>query len=144
MASFSRVLRLNAKMPSYKVVFACKVTNVGMIQLRAHSRFAPSQWETVLLCNDLSHWLGASLEPASPAVCNQKRDYIEKKQNVCKYYAVNISLVICSKCSSNIYMYDYLIPPGQNGRHFADDIFRCILVNEKFGILVKQITEVFS
>ena len=27
--------------------------------------------------------------------------------------------------------------PGQHGRHFADDIFRCIFVNEKFGILIK-------
>ena len=26
-------------------------------------------------------------------------------------------------------------PPGQNGRHFADDIFRCIFMNEKFYIL---------
>ena len=32
--------------------------------LRANSRFAPSQWETALLCNDVSHWLGASLESA--------------------------------------------------------------------------------
>ena len=30
-----------------------------------------------------------------------------------------------------------LISPGQNGRHFADDIFRCIFVNEKFCILIK-------
>ena len=29
---------------------------------RAYSRFAPSQWETALLCNDVSHWLDASLE----------------------------------------------------------------------------------
>ena len=28
----------------------------------ADSRFAPSQLETALLCNDVSHWLGASLE----------------------------------------------------------------------------------
>ena len=28
-------------------------------------------------------------------------------------------------------------PPGPNGRHFADDIFRCIFVNEKFCILIK-------
>ena len=28
-------------------------------------------------------------------------------------------------------------PPGQNGRHFADIIFRCIFVNEKFCILIK-------
>ena len=26
---------------------------------------------------------------------------------------------------------------GQNGRHFTDDIFRCIFVNEKFCILIK-------
>ena len=31
---------------------------------RAESRFAPSQWETVLLCNNVSHWVGASLESA--------------------------------------------------------------------------------
>ena len=28
-------------------------------------------------------------------------------------------------------------PHGQNGRHFADDDFRCILVSEKFCILIK-------
>ena len=28
-------------------------------------------------------------------------------------------------------------PPGQNGRHFADDIFRSIFMNEKFSILNK-------
>ena len=27
--------------------------------------------------------------------------------------------------------------PGQNGRHFTDDIFRCIFMNEKFCILIK-------
>ena len=30
-----------------------------------------------------------------------------------------------------------LISPGQNGHHFADDIFRCIFMNEKFCILIK-------
>ena len=30
----------------------------------ADSRFAPSQWETALLCNDISHWLGANLKSA--------------------------------------------------------------------------------
>ena len=32
--------------------------------VRAESRFAPNQWETALHCNDVSHWLGASLESA--------------------------------------------------------------------------------
>ena len=31
---------------------------------RVDSRFAPSQWETALLCKDVSHWLGTILEPA--------------------------------------------------------------------------------
>ena len=36
------------------------VGNIRMWLL--HSRFAPSQWEMVLLCNDVSHWLDASLK----------------------------------------------------------------------------------
>ena len=31
---------------------------------RVDSRLAPSQWETALLCNAVSHWLSASLESA--------------------------------------------------------------------------------
>ena len=38
-----------------------------------------------------------------------------------------------------IYEPTYLKPssPRQNGRHFADDIFWCFFVNEKFCILIK-------
>ena len=32
---------------------------------RADSMFAPSQWQTPLLCNGVSHWLGVSIESAS-------------------------------------------------------------------------------
>ena len=39
------------------------VTNTGSpANCRADSRFAPSQWETALLCNDVSYWLSANLE----------------------------------------------------------------------------------
>ena len=31
----------------------------------------------------------------------------------------------------------YSSPPEQNGHHFAEDIFRCIFVNENFYILIK-------
>ena len=30
--------------------------------VRVDSMFVPSQWEMALLCNDVSFWLGASLE----------------------------------------------------------------------------------
>ena len=36
-----------------------------MIFNRTDSRFAPRQWETALLCNNVSHWLGANLESNS-------------------------------------------------------------------------------
>ena len=29
------------------------------------------------------------------------------------------------------------LTPRQNGRHFADDIFRCVFVNEKFCYVIK-------
>ena len=43
---------------------------------RADSRFVPSQWETALLCNDVSHWLGTSLDWAiiSGPLC---RDFLQ-------------------------------------------------------------------
>ena len=36
---------------------------------RADSRFAPSQWETALLCNDISYWLDASPKSALQLHC---------------------------------------------------------------------------
>ena len=38
------------------------VTGFGVHISRADSRVPPSQRETALLCNDVSHWLGANLE----------------------------------------------------------------------------------
>ena len=40
----------------------------AIFQSRAVSRFAPSQWETALLCNDVSHWLCTRLESALPCI----------------------------------------------------------------------------
>ena len=36
---------------------------------RADSRLAPSQWETALLCTDVSHWLVANLQSALSYIC---------------------------------------------------------------------------
>ena len=49
--------------------FTVKI-NTGIIYHRADSTFPPSQWETALLCNDVSHWVGASLESALYNVCH--------------------------------------------------------------------------
>ena len=37
---------------------------IEVVYFRADYRFAPSQWETALLCNDVSYWLGTNLESA--------------------------------------------------------------------------------
>ena len=37
----------------------------------------------------------------------------------------------------NSYLMANSSPPGQNGHNFTDNIFRCISLNEKFGILIK-------
>ena len=43
------------------IVVASRARGIGLV-CTGDSRFAPSQWETALLCNDVSHWLGASIE----------------------------------------------------------------------------------
>ena len=40
------------------------MTQCADIIIMVDSGLAPSQWETALHCNDVSHWLGASLESA--------------------------------------------------------------------------------
>ena len=45
-------------------------TTYSIVYLRDYSRFAPSQWETPLLCNDISHWLGANLKSALYLICS--------------------------------------------------------------------------
>ena len=49
---------------------------------RADSRFVPSQWETVLLSNDASHWLGTNLESAviyvPPSLNELKGEYLQQ------------------------------------------------------------------
>ena len=43
---------------------------------RANTRIAPSQWETALLCNDVSHWLGAILESALHVICGMMMPWL--------------------------------------------------------------------
>ena len=45
---------------------------------RADSRVAPSQWDTALLCNDVSHWLDENLEPAlSDEACDISQRWLK-------------------------------------------------------------------
>ena len=46
--------------------FMCWLSVQHPIHYKADSRLAPSQWETSLQSNAVSHWLGANLESALP------------------------------------------------------------------------------
>ena len=57
--------------------------------------------------------------------------------NKCHSSAIYVTLVsdICGIC--RVLLTLNTSPPGQNGRHFADDIFRRIFVNGKFWICIE-------
>ena len=50
--------------PTSLICFSVQGLTLQVMHHRADTRFGTSQWETALLCNDVSRWLGASLESA--------------------------------------------------------------------------------
>ena len=60
-----------------------KPYQIGTTIRRADSRFTPSQWETAFLCNNVSHWLGATLESALHSI-NTLRP--RQKTTVCRWH----------------------------------------------------------
>ena len=56
----------------------------------------------------------------------------------CKWHHVGKVMLLCRCC-----LCFNSSPPGQDGCHFADYIFRCIFVNEELCILIKIISQGF-
>ena len=81
----------------------CMYVYVCLRCFSADSRFAPSQWETVLLCNGVSHWLDANLEST---LCSQMgssysaRKWCEIQLSQCHKNCVFIFLVILFNTST--------------------------------------------
>ena len=86
----------------------------------ADSRFAPSQWETALLCNDVPHWEGATLKSALIVMHSTVRlkNYGTRFRAWCVWLWLNT------------------LRPRQDARHFADDIFKCVFLNEDIWISI--------
>ena len=63
---------------------------------RAYSRVAPSQWETSLHSNDVSHWLGANFESAVIYVYRRATRNIDLYKNWVLLYFGNVSLWHCT------------------------------------------------
>ena len=47
-----------------RCLMSISMWNYFQTKSRADSRFVPSQWVMVLLCKDISHWLGTNLDSA--------------------------------------------------------------------------------
>ena len=62
------LFHIDFSLMSYHIYFPMNSVSVNVIR-RVDSRFAPSQWETALFCNDVSHWLGTNLESALISHC---------------------------------------------------------------------------
>ena len=60
--------------------------------LRADSRLAPSQWETALLCNDVSYWLGANLESALYFKAGHFQNWsdIHSRCHICLCFSISV------------------------------------------------------
>ena len=101
-------------------------TTMNPLTTRADSRFEPSQWETPLQSNAVSHWLGANLKSAMTTVsCHPDSSYFLTREQI---------LEVCNR---------NLSPPGQTVCHFADSIFICIFLKEIFWIFYKILLKCF-
>ena len=94
--------------------------------------FAPTPWFYVtkknFICHEFSYWLFWRGGGSHIKLNNFSKCWKKTLDWGCE---VLITAPVCQKKLFNS------SSPGQNGRHFADDIFRCIFMNEKICILIK-------
>ena len=115
--------KIHSKKLSAKWWPICLGLNV-LIWVRDLSVHAPSQWETTLHCNVVSHWL---------CTYTKWSLWVHYRNNP----PDNLEYVIEHNVCLNIFLKRLnIFGPEQNGRHFADKIFTCISLNENFRILI--------
>ena len=72
----------------------------GHFLYRADSRLAPSQWQTALQSNAISHWLGANLE-FSPAIMHQPYGCLPCSGD-CLLFGGSSCIIFQAACSSSL------------------------------------------
>ena len=82
---------VTCEFPSQRAINAENVSiwwrhHVNSLTIRADFRFAPSQWETALLCNDVSDWLGASIKSALIMI-SSRQNKTKDKTHICAGYS---------------------------------------------------------
>ena len=104
--------------------------------------YAPSQWETTLQCNVVSHWLGACTEWS----CWMKAGGINQRLSLFQLWN---KLQHLHPVSFGDIPWFWSGLSTHWGRHYADDSFKCIFMNETILLLrngflkIQMITELF-
>ena len=109
------------------------------MKYRADSRLAPSQWETALLCNDVSYWL--CRHPSHKT--SQIASFMGPTWGPSGTDRTQLGPMLAPWTLLSGIQMASLIPyafntlwPRQNGRHFPDDIFKWIFLNENVWISI--------
>ena len=107
------------------------------MQCRTDSRFAPSQWETALLCNAVSHWLGASLESALTLYCGTQEAQVNRKPKPMVLHRVHLYLLKWSGAGRK-----FIILPWRHISNMSSQIStNSCLFNSLFRLKTKNISE---
>ena len=106
--------------PAMKILskWLCLLSVVWFLTCVSISEHYPMPCAETLVCypiNKARQYQTHQGAPISNIICHSYRKQLEEDH--CSYLKAS--------------------PPGQNGRHFADDIFRFNFMNEKFCILIK-------
>ena len=110
---------------------------IGDYQTESDITPAPAYWEPIR--KDRSVWITLIRYTRTRiiATCNTSRplEFLISKDILCIFRPFVHRYPfrdLCDECAPVLNS-----PPGENGRHFADDIFWCIFLNEIFCILLK-------
>ena len=120
------------------------------VRVRHHFVYAPSQWEMMLQCN-VCHWLGAYWVIHKLITEVEILHITKAKHRITNVgYRSHLELAISVKIpytyTSYLALMDEPWPmgvsistlrPRQNGRHFANDMFKCIFLNENVWIPIE-------
>ena len=79
---------------------------------RVDARFAPNQWETALLCNDVSHWLGANIGSARIRPWRNEIVTLYLGHLLCTKYEITISAM--SLVFPNVDMRGFVTTTGKH------------------------------
>ena len=114
--------------------------------LRDHFVYALSQWEAMLQCNIVTHWLGAytkwSLMPWKLRWHRLVNSFLMEVKDTFILLILHSQYHGCwwsddTRSPGIIHHGINTLRLGRNRRHFADNIFKCLFLTENVWILIK-------